>query len=317
MSSKNRQQRRKNKEATVEERVKELEERNGDEMRLREIISQEITKLVAAGGDTANDEEWMTQGDRNKSNTHGPAPVDEVVQELAEREKRKNNIILYGLPELKSKNSKQKNDHDKKKTLELLNTCKPEGIRMRDELDEEEEVRRLGPADPESTRPRPVLVKLRSDEEKKQLFMNLRNLKEANGDLKKLSVTHDLTKAQREEDKKLIERAKNMEDMETGNFIYRVRGPPWKRFIKKIPIQPRHRVTETVEKEQANHNQKPTPVKVNLTNDCLNREETLTVAPDNQAYPQRAPSKDNQISQNMHDDSPSPPLMEDGATARV
>ena len=51
----------------------------------------------------------------------------------------------------------------------------------------------------------------------------------------KTSVAHDLTKKQREELQELIKDARKKEENDqSGNFMYRLRGPPWRWFIKKI-----------------------------------------------------------------------------------
>ena len=45
-----------------------------------------------------------------------------------------------------------------------------------------------------------------------------------------------MTKKQKEELKQMVEQAKEKENEDqSGEFMYRVRGPPWSRFIKKIP----------------------------------------------------------------------------------
>ena len=48
-------------------------------------------------------------------------------------------------------------------------------------------------------------------------------------------MTHDQTVRQREELKEPIKEANGKEQQdETGSFMYRVRGPPWLWWIKKI-----------------------------------------------------------------------------------
>ena len=49
------------------------------------------------------------------------------------------------------------------------------------------------------------------------------------------SLQHDMTKEQRENVRKLVNEAKLKEQADaSGEFIYRVRGPPHKKYIKKI-----------------------------------------------------------------------------------
>ncbi len=64
---------------------------------------------------------------------------------------------------------------------------------------------------------------------------NLVHLSKAPESLKKISVHHDLTKNQREDEKKLREQAKKMEsEDESGEYNYRIRGTPWARRIVKM-----------------------------------------------------------------------------------
>ena len=94
-------------------------------------------------------------------------------------------------------------------------------------------MRRLGKRSP--NKPRPLLVEFKDEEKKTNLMSNLSNLSKAPDAIKKISVQHDLTKKQRDEEKEIRERAKKMEaDDESGEFNYRVRGPPWARRIVKM-----------------------------------------------------------------------------------
>jgi hypothetical protein len=47
-----------------------------------------------------------------------------------------------------------------------------------------------------------------------------------------VSVDHDMTPKEREETKAMVEEAKKKEESSSGKFIFRVRGPPWNRYIK-------------------------------------------------------------------------------------
>lgn len=83
--------------------------------------------------------------------------------------------------------------------------------------------------------PRPLLVKLKSGEHKRKIFLNLGKLRNANDPLNKMKIVHDQTKQQNLEFKELVKqaKAKDVEDPE-GPFYYRVRGPPWDRRIDKV-----------------------------------------------------------------------------------
>ena len=75
------------------------------------------------------------------------------------------------------------------------------------------------------------------DEEtkKREIFLNLNKIRDAERPFNKVVMTHDLTVRQREELKELIKDANEKEQQdETGSFMYRVWEPPWLWRIKKI-----------------------------------------------------------------------------------
>jgi len=67
---------------------------------------------------------------------------------------------------------------------------------------------------------------------RKKLFTNVFKLKDVTGNLSKISIDHDMTLKEREETKAMLAEAKEKEEKSLGKFIYRVRGPPWNRYIK-------------------------------------------------------------------------------------
>ena len=69
---------------------------------------------------------------------------------------------------------------------------------------------------------------------KKNVFKNLSKLRDVTGYLAGLSVDHDMTPKEREETKTMQAEAKTKEEKSAGKFIYRVRGPPWNRYIKRM-----------------------------------------------------------------------------------
>ena len=74
---------------------------------------------------------------------------------------------------------------------------------------------------------RPILVIFKKIEDKITLFKNLKNLKNADDDIKNISVGHDMTKEEREVSKNLVEQAKEKR-RENPECRFRVQGPPGK-----------------------------------------------------------------------------------------
>ena len=83
---------------------------------------------------------------------------------------------------------------------------------------------------------RPLLITLKEEEKNRQLFQNLNKIRDAGETINKVIITHDLSKKQKDELKRLVEQAKEKEkEDQSGEYMYRVRRPPWDWFIKKIP----------------------------------------------------------------------------------
>ena len=192
-----------------------------------ENIEKSIRKL---GGEDKEDKPWSTI-------TGTSTKVEEVIQkslknrdiEERERQNRRKNIIGFGLPESDKPELETRREEDIQKMVGLCrNICKID-ITSRD-------VRRavrLGKATENNERP--LLIAMDEETKKREIFLNLNKIRDAERPFNKVVMTHDLTVRQREELKELIKEANQKEQQdETGSFMYRVRGPPWVWRIKKI-----------------------------------------------------------------------------------
>jgi len=196
---------------------------NCDAEEVRNIVQEEIQKTAPTepSGGTAE------TGVKSKN-----SGVNAVLSEMQERKNRENNLVIYGIPELDSRSKDERKNHDNAKTLEVLKTCEPN-------IQPEEIKRtiRLGKYDKEKTN-RPVLVTLQDSERKRKIFKGANALKETE-ELEDVRLANDLTQAERENEKTLFEKAKEMEKNCEEGYIYKVRGPPWARRISKTrPEEP-------------------------------------------------------------------------------
>ena len=176
---------------------------------------------------------WADIVDSNEKKT-----VEEVVEkslkerdnEEKERQNRRKNIIIFGLPESKKSEPDERKDEDVKKFVGL---CKNKiMINMCNE--DIEKAIRLGKVTEDKERP--LLITLKDENKKREVFQNLNKLRDAGAPFNKVIITHELTKKQKEELKDKIQEAQEKERQdESGDFMYRVRGPPWSWYIKKIP----------------------------------------------------------------------------------
>ena len=127
--------------------------------------------------------------------------MEKHLEEMEERSKRKNNIVLYNVPESTKEDSKERQTDDLVKCCDLFEgSLKVSDIRI-------EGVIRMGKK--ENGRKRPLLVKLANEREKKSILANAKNLKgEENPWKKRVGISKDMTKKERDQDIKAREELK-------------------------------------------------------------------------------------------------------------
>ncbi len=218
------------------ERLDEIEECKASKEDLKAVEEKKADK-----DDMKNLEQRVTtlegnQGTSGIQSNHGPSTsgtdqAKEVIKEIKAQEERKLNVIIFNLAEGPGQDNQDKVKHDKEEVKEIGKICqasiKKDDITM---------AKRLGKKT-DGSNPRPLLITLSNDEKKKALFMNLKKLQTAPDKYKKISVRHDLTPKQQEDEKALREEAKKMEAELSGKEKCLVRGPPWARKIVKVPAQ--------------------------------------------------------------------------------
>ena len=162
-------------------------------------------------------------------------------RELRDRAGRKDNVIIYGLPEpplgLTAGKERKTKDEEALAALfkEIKVVHKPEDIKFmvrQGELNERV-----------TAKPRPLLIGLRTPVLKDQIFNGARFLK-GSQNFFKISIVPDLTRQQREEDKALMDEAdqKNneMNEQEALNWEYRCVGKRGERTLARLKVNPNY-----------------------------------------------------------------------------
>jgi hypothetical protein len=133
-------------------------------------------------------------------------------------EDRDQSIIIHRAEESKSSSQEGRRQEDKDMFITLCN----------DVLDIQEiEIKknfRLG-GRPEEGKCRPLKVVLSSREDKTTFMKSLGRLRDAGEPYNNLSITNDLTRDEREENRKRVAEAKQKTE-EDDEFVWKVRGPP-------------------------------------------------------------------------------------------
>ena len=173
--------------------------------------------------------------------------ITETTSELitvaaSEQKARENNFVIHGLEEPQMGSKEDRVEAEKRVVSEIASLCDVEL-----QVENIVKIHRLGTYDPKEKRP--VLVCLNDLEIKKDLFRNysklwkVSNEESANGNkdllnkYKDTSISHDMTRTQREELKPLRTEAKALQEQSNGTYSYRVRGPPWALKVVKIPAK--------------------------------------------------------------------------------
>jgi len=159
-------------------------------------------------------------------------------EEHRDRENRRNNVILYNITESKEAKADDRNKQDATFCMQLFNS-------MQGGVSEEDmtQVFRLGKRpDPDnpSIAPRPITVHFASYGIKNLVMESLYKLKNVDKKFKGINIAHDMTVNERLECRNLVAEAKQKEaEDSSGEYLYRVRGTPWKMRIVQIKV--RHR----------------------------------------------------------------------------
>ena len=150
-------------------------------------------------------------------------------ERVEERDKaqRLPNIILHGVKESETENNEEAKLSDRNYVQKLFDAL---GVQTTYKI-----VVRLGKCDP--GKKRPIKLVMNSEEEKNEIMINLRKLKDVDS-FRGLSVTHDYTLAERQQIKEFSQQAKEKNENEPldSKYCWRVRGNPknWL-TLKRLP----------------------------------------------------------------------------------
>ena len=217
-------------EAKVDNLVETMDEKIDSKMTQREealvkrvtavVESKLQNSIVQKQKDVKQQPQQVSPGTKSRN-------MEEMLSEMKDRESRKPNLILHRLDESRSNQKSESVKHD---TAMFVSLCK-ETLKIEVAEEEVVEVTRLGKKQTgQDQRPRPLRVKLNKESIKPRIFKNVHKI--ANSQFSRVSITHDLTPMQKEQEKKMIEEVTKKNTDEGGSpKIFKVTGPPWARKI--------------------------------------------------------------------------------------
>jgi len=216
----------------LEMRIKQLEDRLGAfgnelDSRLSSVEDHIKLKVTTAAAEKENvipDEELIKCVIQDE--------INRKTEEERDLEKRKNNIIIYRVPEKKMENVTERRDSDMVFVKDMF-----DGV-FNLKIDDGDIVKmyRLGRWD--EGKARPLLVSLRDSEQKEIVMANLSNLRQPIEKFRGISIWHDLHPKEREERKRLVAEARqehiaNGSD-EVENYRFLVVGHGQRRRVIKV-----------------------------------------------------------------------------------
>ena len=166
---------------------------------------------------------------------------DAFHREIDDIARRRRNICIYGLKESTQPSRQEKQQHDKSVVTTLFNdiSSDPTTITFPSPSSNFKIWNRVGPIN--ERRPRPLIVEMASEEAKHRMLSSLNRL-QGKPQWKGVTLSDDRTKSQRENDKKVydelkaIQEAKNvaMSEEEKNDFVHIIVGRPGDYRVKKV-----------------------------------------------------------------------------------
>ena len=172
-----------------------------------------------------------------------PSPskvISQATKEVQSMVERRNNILVFNVPESECNMKNQVVRDDTNIFLELCNIVEA-GVQESDIGT----MNRIGKKNQkmiikgkEKIVSRPLLITLCNANVKHKVMKNECKLGKADDKFRMMSIKHDMTQEERDQDKKLRAEAKDKQEInKSENFLYLVKGMPWERHMQKINIR--------------------------------------------------------------------------------
>jgi hypothetical protein len=211
------------------ERVTQLEDnQKSNSNEIRTLKGDIEAAKIAKPSNISN--EWVqivTKGSKNaKKPPEQLIVANAAINELNEREKRKKNVIIYGVPESTQQVLTEKRAEDEQKISDILKFIEKSDVKP-------VYTRRLKSKD--SSKPGPILVEFADASLRNPVLLAAKKLRTSE-DHKLVYISPDLTEAERQLDYKLRQERNKLNASLTADspFRYGIRGNQLQRFKRNI-----------------------------------------------------------------------------------
>lgn len=213
-----------------EEQVKNVLKNSADDLGNNPSWSEVVSTHVNNQFETVKDEMEQVKETLHEVKSHA--------DEEREKDSRRNNIILYNVPESDKTRADDRNKDDLDFCLRMFNSQMQLGIGEEDITKTFRLGRRTTTTSTTTPTTRPLMIHMVSYTRKNLIMESLSKLRDAEQQYKKVVIVHDMTQAERDQCKQLVNDAKEMANADTsGEYLYRVRGLPGQMRIVTIRIR--------------------------------------------------------------------------------
>lgn len=158
--------------------------------------------------------------------------VDERREQIrlhSEKEEKEKNVILYRIKEVKGIDFEERKMRDNKNVETVLGTIGLNDIQVKATF----RIGRFNEEKHDEGKCRPLKVVLFNKSDKDSMMRNAFKLNDSSdAEIRSIHVGHDLTVEERQTVNETLEKAKEL-NRSQNQFFYKVRGPPWKLWLKK------------------------------------------------------------------------------------
>ena len=171
--------------------------------------------------------------------------INVTVKEAYDRNKKENNLIIFGLKDSKKREGKDRKSEDETELTNMFKSLKAGNVKV-------EKTYRIKAKD--TNKPKPLVVVLGNREDRNKLLLSAKNLKKVN-DYKSVYICPDLTEAQRTNFKRLLaERNElNNENKENPLFYFAIRED---KIVKLPKLAARSTLKYNPERVMTDHDEK-------------------------------------------------------------
>ena len=212
-------------ESVIDEKCSKVEmDKKCSKEEVEKLIEDKMSSIQLQPKEATASKELVSQAVKER--------MAEQDRDIADRQSRERNIIIFNMPEPLTNLIDQRKQDDREQVDNIignlgLETAEPVTV---------EKVTRLGfRKQKPNENPRPVIVCFSTVEAKKQVLKNAAKLKNSEDEaIKRCRVSNDMTKKDREAEKALVQQKFSKNEEETGKWKYVIRGPPGERQLRKI-----------------------------------------------------------------------------------